>query len=266
MPRSSTVIKPCTLFAVLLISTVACAEPIGKVSDATGLLLARSAGGTIKVLTVGSGVEPGETLFTRENTYVRVSLTDQSILALGPDTELSVETYSFHQASEEPTDSATLKLSQGRVRISSGVLGTRDPESFKLTAGPTTIDIGHSTFIASYIPDSRAIAFNAGYAPGRFKNVSLRLAQIPAPSIGAQNPGLYVQVLDGMINVSNGGGTQNFTAGQFGYTPGFTQPPVILPNNPGMQFTPPPSFSSTTGGTQNGNSGGKPGDVDCIVR
>jgi hypothetical protein len=80
------------------------------------------------------------------------------------------------------------------------------------------------------------------------------------------NPGLYVQVLDGMINVSNGGGSQNFSAGQFGYTPSFQQPPVILPANPGMQFTPPPSFSSTTGGGQNGNSGGKPGDVDCVVR
>ena len=268
MPRSSTVIKSCALFAALLISTAACAEPIGKVSDATGLLLARGAGGTIKVLTVGSGVEPGETLFTRENTYVRVSLTDQSTIALGPNTELSVETYSFHQAGEEPTDSATLKLSQGQVRISSGVLGTRHPEGFRLTAGPTSIDIGHSTFIASYIPDSRAIAFNAGYAPGRFKNVSLRLAQSvgAGPSIGGLNPGLYVQVLDGMINVSNGGGAQNFTPGQFGFTPGFTQPPVILPNNPGLQFTPPPSFSNTTGGTQNGNSGNKPGDVDCIVR
>ena len=78
------------------------------------------------------------------------------------------------------------------------------------------------------------------------------------------NPGLYVQVLEGLINVHNGGGSQNFAAGQFGFTPSFTQPPVILPNNPGLQFNPPPSFSNT-GGTQNGN-GGKPGDVDCIVR
>jgi hypothetical protein len=79
------------------------------------------------------------------------------------------------------------------------------------------------------------------------------------------NPGLYVQVLDGTIHVTNGGGTQNFSAGQFGFTPGFQQPPIILPTNPGMQFTPPPSFS-TTSGSQGGTSGGKPGDVDCQVR
>lgn len=79
------------------------------------------------------------------------------------------------------------------------------------------------------------------------------------------NPGLYVQVLDGTIHVTNGGGSQNFTAGQFGFTPGFQQPPIILPSNPGMQFTPPPSFS-TTSGSQGGTGGGKPGDVDCQVR
>lgn len=57
-------------------------------------------------------------------------------------------------------------------------------------------------------------------------------------------PGLYVHVLDGMIQLSNTGGSQHFAAGQFGYTGGFIQPPVILPANPGITFSPPPSFSS----------------------
>lgn len=68
-----------------------------------------------------------------------------------------------------------------------------------------------------------------------------------------------------MIHVSNGGGSQNFTAGQFGFTPAFTQPPSYSPTI--RASSSPPSFSSTTGGAQNGNNGGgKPGDVDCIVR
>jgi hypothetical protein len=97
------------------------------------------------------------------------------------------------------------------------------------------------------------------------EEISALLAQNSVPGgSGGLNPGLYVQVLDGSINLTNNGGTQNFTAGQFGFTPGFQQPPVILPNNPGLQFTPPPSFSSTTG--SQGSSGGKPGDVDCQVR
>ena len=269
--RNSIVTRASALVALLLIGSAANADPIGKVSDASGLLLARTATGAVKVLVVGSSVEEGETLFTRENTYALVSLNDQSSAALGPDTELTIATYSFHEAGDPPSDSAALKLARGRVRVSSGVLGARHPDRFTLTAGATTVDIGRSTFIATYIPPtSNALASRDFdfHAPGRYQTVALHLSQNlgGGANNGGLNPGLYVQVLDGMINVSNGGGAQNFAAGQFGFTPGFTQPPVILPSNPGLQFTPPPSFSSTTGGTQNGNGGGKPGDVDCIVR
>ncbi|MES2877685.1 MAG: hypothetical protein V4713_04625, partial [Pseudomonadota bacterium] len=63
----------------------------------------------------------------------------------------------------------------------------------------------------------------------------LLLAQVPGPSRPPSlPPGLYVQVLDGIIHLSNGGGTTNFSAGQFGYTPNFRQPPVLIPINPGM--------------------------------
>jgi hypothetical protein len=150
-----------------------------------------------------------------------------------------------------------------------------------LNTPTATIGIRGTTFIAEYIPPSQAQvaayqrSLTADLEPQYGGSRSdapqsvrpLQLAQnIPGGSNGGLNPGLYVQVLDGMINVANGGGSQNFTAGQFGFTPSFQQPPVILPANPGIQFTPPPSFSSTTGGTQNGSVGGKPGDVDCIVR
>lgn len=59
-------------------------------------------------------------------------------------------------------------------------------------------------------------------------------------------PGLYVHVLDGMINLTNRAGSQLFAAGQFGYTPSFNQLPIILPTNPGIQFMPPPTFTPTT--------------------
>jgi len=63
-----------------------------------------------------------------------------------------------------------------------------------------------------------------------------------------QYPGIYVQVIDGLINLSNTGGTQNFAAGQFGYAPGNIRPPVIVPMNPGIIFAPPPAFTQRTQG------------------
>lgn len=84
------------------------------------------------------------------------------------------------------------------------------------------------------------------------------------PPSPARAPGLYVQVLDGMINVSNGGGSQNFAAGQFGFTPNVKMPPVVVPTNPGMQFTPPPVFSAPI--QSSSATPPKSNTVDCEVR
>ena len=78
-------------------------------------------------------------------------------------------------------------------------------------------------------------------------------------------PGLYVQVIDGLIHLSNPAGTQSFSAGQFGFTPNVSQPPVLVPKNPGLLFTPPPAFMSASAGpTSSGPS--KSSTVDCEVR
>ncbi|WP_157123218.1 hypothetical protein [Pandoraea vervacti] len=59
-------------------------------------------------------------------------------------------------------------------------------------------------------------------------------------------PGLYVSVLEGAIAVTSSG-SRGFTAGQFGFVPPTTTPPIILPQNPGLAFAPPPSpFSPPT--------------------
>jgi hypothetical protein len=290
--KSSIAIKVCALLALFL-SGYAVAEPIGVVTDSTGPLLAKTASGSIKVLAVGSSVELSDTLVSRAGAYARVVLIDHATVTLGPGTEFVLDKYSFHEKAP-PTqengprpDEAVLVLSRGSVRVASGILGARDKDSFTLRAGTAVIDIGHSTFIAEYrqpapgqlarsdimsAPSRRAPMLGLGHPRGTYTYVqlqsfdSMHLAQNTiAPDAAGRSPGLYVQVLDGAIHLTNGGGTQNFTAGQFGFTPSFQQPPVILPTNPGMQFTPPPSFSSTTG-SQGGSGAAKPGDVDCQVR
>lgn len=92
------------------------------------------------------------------------------------------------------------------------------------------------------------------------------LAQLtPPPPTAARAPGLYVVVLDGLIHLTNPAGATSFSSGQFGYTPNFRQPPVLLPVNPGMPFTPPPVFNQPT--TLNSNTGpAKSNTVDCEVR
>lgn len=92
------------------------------------------------------------------------------------------------------------------------------------------------------------------------------LAQnIPPPPSAARAPGLYVQVLDGLIHVTNPSGTSSFSAGQFGFTPSLRQPPALIPKNPAIPFTPPPAFQINTSPGSN-TSGSNKAAIDCEVR
>lgn len=315
LSRSCTATRACLSVALLLVGRAASAEPIGVVTEVSGPLLVKDASGSIKVLAINSPVEQGEVLATRKGTYAQLTLRDHSSVQLGPDTELAIEKYSFHETTPQ-SDAAQLSLVRGRVRIATGILGTRDTDSFILRAPAATIDIRRSVLVAEYVMSARAeVAWDgvrsqlrpvsevttighstANYRYVRVLSVSrqaapplelndsitsshalvssvaansagrLQLAQSAAPPVpGARAPGLYVQVLDGLIHLNNGGGTQNFSAGQFGFTASFVQPPVVLPNNPGMQFMPPPAFSSPTA-SSSATSATKAGTVDCEVR
>ncbi|SFU84198.1 hypothetical protein SAMN05216350_106106 [Polaromonas sp. YR568] len=97
-------------------------------------------------------------------------------------------------------------------------------------------------------------------------NVPLPTGVTPKPgSTPPLPPGLYVQVIDGLISVTNKSGAQSFSAGQFGYTASPSQPPVVVPKNPALQFTPPPSFTSSTKVAAT-TTAAKSGAVDCEVR
>ncbi|VVE90266.1 hypothetical protein PBR20603_04247 [Pandoraea bronchicola] len=98
-----------------------------------------------------------------------------------------------------------------------------------LVALPGILALGPMTAIAQGVPTDF----------GRFTGPSSPGSNAP----GGMAPGLYVQVTDGLIQLSNPGGTQQFTPGQFGFMPVLAlAPPVVVPVNPGLVFTPPPIF------------------------
>jgi hypothetical protein len=275
----------CALTLGALAQAGAWAAPVGTVTDISGPLLVRKADGTVKVLTQKSTVDAGDTLVSEKDTYARVKFVDNSEITLRPNTQFKIENFSYDDAKPEK-DNAIFSLIKGGLRSITGLLGKRNHDRFSLNTPTATIGIRGTTFIAEYLPPttSQVSAYQAASlaaldstwsdpnaprtdAPRDFlpKGVlkTWQLAQSAGGNPDGRNPGLYVQVLDGVIFLTNGGGTQNFTAGQFGFTPGFQQPPVILPSNPGIIFLPPASFSALTGLP---GSSGTPGEVDCVVR
>jgi hypothetical protein len=275
--RKSSIATSAWALALALAAGVCQAQSIGTVTDLQGILLSRKGAGTIKILAPDSSIESGDRLLTRPGGYARLTFTDRTAVILGPESELAIVQFSYSDTAH--SNSAVFDFVQGHLQIAAGRLGARSVDRFVVNTSIGTITVGRATFIAGFTAPPRMSRLHFPPDVGRFENVvyhpptdgaspaRLLLAQNVAPgnATNGLNPGLYVQVLDGAIQVTNGGGTQSFAAGQFGFTGAFQQPPVILPQNPGMQFTPPPSFSSTTG-SAGGSEAAKPGDVDCQVR
>lgn len=251
-PKRCTAIK--RLLAALVVLTLCglagpgwAAQVAGTIVQLSGPLMAKKADGSARFLSLRSEVESGDTLVTERATYAMVKFIDNSEITLKPSTTFKVEQFAF-DADKPEGDQAAFNLVKGGLRSITGMLGKRNKEKFSMKTSGATIGIRGTTFVAEMV---------APVTPG---------AAPPAPTAsGSRAPGLYVQVLDGMIFLSNTGGTQNFAAGQFGYVPGVTVPPVVVPQNPGMQFSPPPVFSSSTGPAGSATPP-KSNNVDCEVR
>jgi hypothetical protein len=282
--KKCTAIKSLLLLALMWTAALACAAQTGTVMHLSGPLLAKKADGGIRVLAPKSAVEPGDTLITQKNGYAQIRFGDGSLLILQPDTILRIDGFSYDAARPE-ADRIAFTLVRGGVRSNTGLLGKRSKERVMLNTPVANIDMqGASVIVQYYEKNAEALAARQAYlrastaaldaplaatrsdAPPVAAVRPLMLAQLfsPPPTAG-RAPGLYVQVLDGLIHVTNPSGSSNFSAGQFGYVRTSMQPPVIVPKNPGIQFTPPPAFNQSTGpGTSTGPA--KSNTVDCEVR
>ena len=275
--KNCTAIKCLVLLALFCVASFAWAAQVaGTVVQLSGPLLAKKADGAVKILSLKSEVESGDTLVTEKNTYALVKFIDNSEITLKPGTTFKIDNFAF-DADKPGGDSASFNLLKGGLRSVTGLLGKRNKERFEMKTPSATIGIRGTTFIAEWVePSPQAVALaqasrlaynlasTAALGPAQAPIQPWLLAPGPTPPAPSLPPGLYVQVIDGLIHVSNPGGTQNFSAGQFGFTPSLNQPPVVVPKNPGLQFTPPSVFNAPPTGST--STPPKSNSVDCEVR
>lgn len=249
--KKRTVINVLLFSAMIAVTALTWAGQVaGTVVHLSGPLLAKKADGSVKILARKSEVEQGDTLVAEKNTYAQIRFIDNSEVTLRPDTTFKIEAFAYDEAKPD-ADNASFNLVKGGLRSVTGLLGKRNKEKFSLKTPTATIGIRGTTFVAQYVS---AGAPPAGL-PGR------------PPTGQSLAPGLHVFVTDGAIHLSNSGGTTQFAAGQFGYVRSSVTPPIVVPNNPGLKFIPPPTFSIPNAGAA--NSTGNPAKaetVDCEVR
>lgn len=289
--RNYIVINALSLALLFVWMPVWAGETAGTVTHLSGPLLAKKQDGTVKILAQKSVVEQGDTLVSEKNTYAQIKFIDKSEITLRPNSQLKIDSFSYDEAKPDG-DGAVFNLIKGGLRAVTGLLGKRNSERVNFNTPTATIGIRGTIFIAEYIPseESSVATYDFVHVAASESSDSLEkflkknipservsvsdvqswplLAQsVPTtPGTGGLAAGLYVHVIDGVINLTNKGGSQSFSAGQFGYTASIVQPPVVVPANPGIKFTPPPSFSSSSTPQVSSGSAGKSKNVDCEVR
>lgn len=247
----------------------------GTVINLSGPLMAQKADGKVKLLAVRSEVEQGDTLVSEKNTYAQIKFIDNSEITLKPNSTFKVEAFAF-DAGKPEGDSASFNLVKGGLRSITGLLGKRNKEKFQLKTPTATIGIRGTTFVVEYVAPQAEPALAMRYSLSSVMlagqvELPVQLAQLgpgKAPGLPASGlaPGLHVFVIDGLIQMSNPGGTSTFAAGQFGYVRNNITPPILVPNNPGLKFSPPPTFVQLKAPGPNSTSAPKPDAVDCEVR
>jgi hypothetical protein len=222
------------LSLLLIFSSVSFAATVaGRVTHLSGPLLAKKADGTTKVLSVNSGVEQGDLLITEKKTYARIKFTDNSEITLRPGTQLKLSQYHFNHARPKE-DRNVIDLIKGGMRALTGLIGKRgDQDGYRLNT-PTSV------------AGVRGTTYECKFCEG---------------NCGAIPDGLYLFVLEGIVNVSNNAGSQDVNAGQYVYVASMGSIPQILPGNPGIDF----KLPASVGDTPKEDSTKKP-DAGCIVR
>ena len=218
----------------LCLSPAAFAEMVATVTHLSGLLSARHADGSSKVLAVGSEVQPGDTLATARETYARIRFLDASEVVLRPGSQVKVESFFYDQAKPD-NDGFALSLLKGGMRAVTGLIGKRIKEAVKYTTPTATIGI-------------RGTHFGALLCSGDCTNVPTASGSSPAD-------GLHVDVSSGAVVVTNAAGNVLIGAGQFGFVPNANSIPVVVPPSQGIQVTMPPNIAQNKGGGSGVGSG-----------
>jgi hypothetical protein len=193
--------------------------------EAAGSSLATAIGAVVSIVALDQAVRANDpsTLFAIAYTpaswasFVSARTASAALLARAADVGATPA------VTAEQLASSTTTLTTARAGLAPTACGKTAAAAVADGSGVAGLPVADTTFVPEYVNS----------APG---------AAPKTPSL--LGPGLYVSVIDGMIAVSNKGGSLSFSAGQFGYVPNQVLPPALVPRTPGMTFSPPPSFQT----------------------
>jgi len=248
------------LLALALLSPPVLAAAGGSVTHLSGTLSVRKPDGSVRILSQKSRIESGDTISTERDSFAQVEFADGARLTLKPDTAVTIERFSY--AEEKPQEDAFFySVLKGGVRAVAGIVGERSTDRYQVRTSAGTV--GLRSAAAGPAADGAVRVGRADVAARpHFATVSIDdCASTRAGECAGLQAAVFVAVADGEAVVRNPQGQVGLSAGQAAAVAA-NERPIFLAADPGLQFTPPPTFiqSIMTGSVVNlGKS------LECMV-
>lgn len=144
-PVSVRVLALAALVAFSFGLPAAAAETVGKVKKLAGTVTVERAGKQQPV-TVGMGVDVADVIRTSADSSVGITTSDNALVSLGPNSELSVTQYAFNPTTHEGKMDAA--LNRGSLSMVSGKLTRQSPESVRIKTPTAVLAVRGTEFFA----------------------------------------------------------------------------------------------------------------------
>lgn len=142
------------LTMMILLPCIAMGEesPIGKTKTSKGDVFVIRAGKQIPV-SVGAKLFQNDIIRTGAASSVGIIFEDNTVLSLGPDSEIIIDEYVF--TPEKGIFSMIVRMLKGTASYLSGIIGKQSPESVKFQTPEATIGIRGTQFLVK-VADSHS--------------------------------------------------------------------------------------------------------------
>jgi hypothetical protein len=142
--------KPATgrslLLAVLAFSAAAGAADIGQVKIAKGEVAVEREGRGFPA-TVGTRVQAADTIRTGADGSAGITMEDDSLLSVGPNSVLSLDRYAFDATTRQGQFDASLQ--KGSLAVISGRIAKQTPDAMKVRTPTSILGVRGTEFVVS---------------------------------------------------------------------------------------------------------------------
>ena len=213
------------LIALMLSCSALAADEAARIVHTAGTVGIQSKDGAARLASLNSAINAGDTVSTEKSSVVRLQFKDGAQITLRPETSYRVESY-YYEPSEPQKDSFASSLLKGGMRAITGLVGKRgNKDAYKNDVKVATMGI-RGTRYGVRLCETQVVE-------GKPKSSCEDIVQIGKVSATPKD-GLFVEVTEGAVSVTNEGGEKIVKLGEYSYVSDIKTPAVLLPEDPGI--------------------------------